>query len=124
MNGRRQNDDVLRMTYRATKSAGSHRAPCIDTTGNFHVETDIYDVHDYEQDQNAFKANYAVSPTAASYGTRSTSAARTCARRYDGKPPVFVSEYGGIRWSTDDSAAGATATAPRPSRSSSSATAA
>ncbi|MBQ8187315.1 MAG: beta-galactosidase, partial [Clostridia bacterium] len=50
MNGRRQWNDVLNLVYNATKSADPTR-PCIDTSGNYHVDkTDVYDVHDYEQD--------------------------------------------------------------------------
>ena len=53
VNGRKQYDDVLRTVYLTTKALDPTR-PCIDTSGNFHVITDIFDVHDYEQDVEKF----------------------------------------------------------------------
>ncbi|MBO2516180.1 MAG: beta-galactosidase [Clostridiales bacterium] len=88
--GRRQNDDVLRMVYRITKAVDKTR-PCIDTSGNYHVETDIFDVHDYEQDVNEWEKRYGkgTEPIYDRFSDRQ--------RRKPGQP-VFVSEYGGIRW--------------------------
>ncbi|WP_152397018.1 glycoside hydrolase family 2 protein [Paenibacillus guangzhouensis] len=57
-NGARQNDDVLRIVYETTKAIDPTR-PVIDTSGNFHVATDIYDVHDYDQNPDTFRARYA-----------------------------------------------------------------
>ena len=51
--GRKQFDELLSTIYSATKSADPTR-PCIDTSGNYHVITDIYDLHDYEQDTTVF----------------------------------------------------------------------
>lgn len=48
---------VIRSVYTMTKAL-DHTRPVIDTSGNFHVRTDIYDVHDYEQDVQAFAAHY------------------------------------------------------------------
>lgn len=101
--GHRQYDDVLRMTYRVTKAADPYR-PCIDTSGNFHVETDIYDVHDYNQDPVTFKEHYDLLMTQGTlyemldepvYNMRKAD----CVNRqhYTGGP-AFVSEFGGIRW--------------------------
>ena len=39
--GRKQDDDLLAIVYRMTKLYDTTR-PCIDTSGNFHVITDIY----------------------------------------------------------------------------------
>lgn len=47
--GRKQVDGLLALTWKITKQYDTTR-PCIDTSGNFHVVTDIFDVHDYEQD--------------------------------------------------------------------------
>lgn len=93
--GTRQNDDVLRMVYRMTKSLDSTR-PCIDTSGNYHVESDIHDVHDYEQNPEEFGRRYGkgTEPIYERFPDRQ--------KRIDGQP-VFVSEYGGIRWSDDTS---------------------
>ena len=102
-NNRRQHDDVLRMVYLATKAVDPYR-PCIDTSGNFHVVTDIYDVHDYLQDPQVFKANYDRLMTEGvlwEYVQRPEATYRN-RQAYDGKKPVFVSEYGGIRWAAGE----------------------
>ena len=83
---------TLSVTYRATKAVDKTR-PVIDTSGGCHVETDIFDTHDYEQSVEIFSERYA--PGKPLYD-------RLQARQhYDGIKPMFVSEYGGIRW-TDD----------------------
>ena len=45
---------ALSTVYHITKAIDSTR-PCIDTSGNFHVVTDIYDIHDYDQNPETFK---------------------------------------------------------------------
>ena len=91
--GRKQNDELLRIVYRGTKQLDETR-PCIDTSGNFHVETDIFDVHDYEQKVEIFKGNYDRLMTEGVLFERFPDR-----QEYDGKKPAFVSEYGGIQWS-------------------------
>ena len=78
------------MVYRITKTFDKTR-PCIDTSGNFHVETDIFDVHDYEQHPDEFRTRYGpgTEPIYERFETR---------QRNKPGQPVFVSEYGGIRW--------------------------
>lgn len=49
VNGAQQDNAVLSSIYYITKAADNTR-PCIDTSGNFHVVTDIYDIHEYTQD--------------------------------------------------------------------------
>jgi len=92
--GRKQFDDLLALVYRATKAADPTR-PCIDTSGNFHVATDIYDLHDYTQDVAEFTAHYEPLGGSNEFTFRSAYNDR---QQYDGKKPFFVSEYGGIRW--------------------------
>ncbi|MBQ4575942.1 MAG: beta-galactosidase [Clostridia bacterium] len=98
--GNRQCDDVLRLVYLATKAADKTR-PCIDTSGNFHVVTDIFDVHDYEQDPVKFASYY---EKIASDGIIRDQIERGSPGRqvYNRKLPVFMSEYGGIRWVEGD----------------------
>ncbi len=88
--GRQQDDDTLRIVYRTIKNLDKTR-PCIDTSGNYHVETDIFDVHDYEQDYKLFKEHYDALVTENvlfdNHKHRQT---------WKGEP-VFMSEYGGIR---------------------------
>lgn len=88
--GRRQIDDILRDVYLATKAADRTR-PCIDTSGNYHVVTDIYDVHNYDQDPAVFASFYA------DLAEKNEFKEHVDRQRYDGKKPVFISEYGGIR---------------------------
>lgn len=94
--GRQQVDSVLRTIYRVTKHLDETR-PCIDTSGNFHVETDIYDVHDYEQDYNVFKENYDKLMTEGILYERFPDR-----QMYSGKGCAWVSEYGGLQWSRGD----------------------
>lgn len=97
---RKQFDDLIATVYKTTKSVDPTR-PCIDTSGNYHVLTDIYDVHNYEQDAVIFKAKYENLYDGGKHDDY-------CSNRqhYDGKVPFFVSEYGGIRWSNDENAWG------------------
>ena len=92
--GHQQYDDNLRMIYRITKLYDTTR-PCIDTSGNFHVETDIFDVHEYDQNPETFKEHLGA-------GTEPIYDRFAARQHYDGKKPVFVSEYGGIWWSDTD----------------------
>ena len=86
---------TLQATYRATKAADPTR-PCIDTSGGFHVETDIFDTHDYEQSGEVYEQRY--QPGAELYD-QFAKGPRRGQQQYDGKLPMFVSEYGGIGWS-------------------------
>ena len=96
--GRRQIDGLLALTYHLTKQYDTTR-PCIDTSGNYHVVTDIFDVHDYEQDPAVFDASYepfknGTGPFFDRLGDR---------QQYQEGQPMFVSEYGGIKWAMDAS---------------------
>ncbi|MCM1115020.1 MAG: beta-galactosidase [Clostridium sp.] len=98
--GRQQYDALLSTVYDYTKAVDSTR-PCIDTSGNFHVKTDIYDVHDYNYDTALFKSNYdkLVTDNILYEHVLLDNPNR---QKYGGQP-VFVSEYGGIKWETDAS---------------------
>ncbi len=90
IDGRKQDDDVLRTVYRTVKNLDKTR-PCIDSSGNYHVETDIFDVHDYDQDCDVFRGHYEQLTNENilfdHQGHRQT---------WKGEP-IFMSEYGGIR---------------------------
>ncbi len=88
----RQNDDLIKIVYEQTKICDPTR-PCIDTSGWYHVKTDIYDIHDYQRDPSVFKECYDrlytenfLYDTWGENGTR---------QRWRGEP-VMISEYGGI----------------------------
>ena len=86
---------ALRAVYRATKALDPTR-PCIDASGYFHVETDIYDVHDYDQNPASFKERYDQLLNGGAYHDRHSKH-----QPYTPGMPFFVSEYGGIRWTED-----------------------
>ena len=52
-----QDDEIIRIVYNVTKSMDRTR-PVIEDSGNYHVVTDIFDIHDYEQDVEKFAARY------------------------------------------------------------------
>ncbi len=94
-NGRKQFDESISLVYEVTKAVDTTR-PCIDSSGWYHVKTDIFCVHDYEQDPVKFKENYDKLMTEGKLHD-------TLWRRqqYRGEA-TFVSEYGGIKWSTEE----------------------
>lgn len=91
-----QTQEGINTVYHVTKALDSTR-PVIDTSGNYHSgATDIFDVHDYEQDPAVFKENYAH----ADEGIVNDQIARSATKHmqtYRGEP-LFISEYGGIGW--------------------------
>lgn len=96
--GRQQYDPLLSTVYRYTKAV-DHTRPCIDTSGNFHVITDIYDVHDYSFDPKFFKQNYDRLMTDGTLYEHVLND-NPNRQRYNGEP-VMISEYGGIKWESD-----------------------
>jgi len=87
-----QNPELLRLIYRVTKAI-DHTRPVIDTSGYVHVETDLYDVHNYDQNPETFAA--AFRPLAE--GGKAWQNAPDRDAPYKGQP-YWVSEYGGIWW--------------------------
>ncbi len=90
VDGRKQDDEVLRSVYLATKAMDPTR-PVIDTSGNFHVQTDVYDVHDYEQDVELYQARYGALEPGQVHETFPKR------QKHEGQP-FFVSEFGGAWW--------------------------
>ena len=96
-NGRRQRDELLATVYDVTKALDKTR-PCIDTSGNYHVKTDIWDTHDYEQDVDVFTKRYKeFDESDILYDPQN----KRCDAEYKGGL-FFVSEYGGIQWSVSN----------------------
>lgn len=96
---RKQYNLLLSTVYDFTKMYDPTR-PCIDTSGNFHTDkTDIYDVHDYRYDVDEFKASYdrLMTDNELYEHVLLDNPGR---QKYNGEP-VFVSEYGGIKWEAD-----------------------
>ena len=100
LQSKEQNNDVIRIIYEQTKQLDPTR-PCVDTSGNFHVKTDIFDVHDYEQDPAIFKENYDKLVTENELVDRHHFRLRRNNLKYGIRQtwqgePIHVSEYGGI----------------------------
>jgi beta-galactosidase/beta-glucuronidase len=82
----------------ATTRALDPTRPINDASGYVHVETDIFTVHDYDQDPNSFRQRYAsVAPE-----ERESTFVRVpeISAPYEGQPYV-VDEYGGTFWIED-----------------------
>jgi len=97
-----QNPELLRTVYRVTKALDPTR-PVIDTSGYVHVETDVYDSHNYTADPAKFLRTFKGFKTGEQPWHNSEKDAS-----YRGQP-YFVSEYGGIWWNpgqADDKAWG------------------
>ena len=89
-----RSSDLLRQTYRFTRLLDPTR-PVIDTSGYTHEITDIYDVHNYEQDPLLFAKQM------------ETAASGECFKNFPEheeyqEQPYFVSEYGGIFWADSE----------------------
>ncbi len=84
---------IIRTVYEETKRLDPTR-PVIDTSGNFHVITDIYDQHDYEQNPETFRKSYI------GYNGKSESFNLNFKDKQIFIPnlPFFLSEFGGIKW--------------------------
>ncbi len=87
--------ELIENLYLATKQADPTR-PVIDSSGSLHIQTDIYDVHDYEQDPQKFADHYG-----------SFKNGKKAFRNFPEQnapyrnQPYFVSEYGGTWWNPE-----------------------
>ena len=86
---------VQKLIYQLTKQMDAMR-PVIDTSGGFHTITDIYDMHDYEQDPVKYKERYDEMLRDPEYVYE----AFPRYQKWNGEP-YFISEYGGTWWSKD-----------------------
>ena len=94
-NGDRYHPLFFNELYELTKRLDPSR-PFLDASGYTHVRTEIWDLHDYDQDPKSFDERYA------KFGKdpQTETLARNDPDReppYAGQP-VMVSEYGGIWW--------------------------
>jgi hypothetical protein len=80
--------------------------PVIDTSGRPAYRDRVYDIHDYEQDPSGVRRALPTgAPLYDPFANR---------QRYDGRKPMFVSEYGGIRWTEDKEGMGVRRRAANP----------
>jgi beta-galactosidase/beta-glucuronidase len=87
-------DRAIRKVYSLTKALDPTR-PVHDASGWTHVETDVYSVHDYEQDSARFRETYAGGPC--DIGEARERFGGEAGAAYAGEPYV-VDEYGGTWW--------------------------
>ena len=104
-------DQALTKAYAVTKALDPTR-PVHDASGWTHVQTDVYSVHDYEQDPETFRATFA-------YGPCDIADVRImfggeAGADYAGQPYV-VDEYGGTWWKDDADKQGSWGYGERPS---------
>lgn len=94
---RKKNTRILESVYKMTKFYDTTR-PCIDTSGNYHIDKrEIYDIHDYEQDVEKFASYYAEIDKGIVNDNIMRNHNGNETQPYFGEP-VFMSEYGGIKW--------------------------
>ena len=93
--GRRQNNDFINMIYEVTRAIDPTR-PIVTNSGSYPCRSDVHDVHDYEQDPEKFREYYShIGEGIVNCQIKRSQPNRTW---YDTRRPVFVSEYGGIKW--------------------------
>lgn len=91
-----ENIAIVEKAVKAAKDYDPTR-PVIDSSGWTHVtETDIYDVHDYEQDPETFTSHYSDL-----HGSAPFINVFDNNLGYDKKSPYFVSEFGGAFFDAD-----------------------
>lgn len=97
---RHQNDDFVRALYYTTKAIDTTR-PCVGTSGNYQVVSDIYDLHDYIQTKKEFEDIY-LAPTYDEFAEKYDKAHEWVSRYQNSKEwgdyALYLSEYGGIQW--------------------------
>lgn len=93
--GRKQFDEGISLLYDMTKALDNTR-PCIDVSGGYHIKTDIFCTHDYNQDIVTFRENYE------RFANENIFYDRLSKRQTYSGEATFVSEYGGIAWNTDE----------------------
>ena len=87
-------DRALRKVYAVTKALDPTR-PVHDASGWTHIQTDVFSVHDYEQDPKRFRDRYADGPC--DVGEAREQFGGEPGAAYGGEPYV-VDEYGGTWW--------------------------
>lgn len=101
INGKRHSIPLIDAIYDITKAYDKTRI-VIANSGSFPTSrTDVHDVHDYEQNPEAFNTYY----KDADKGIVKDQIARSDPHRqkFNTSLPLFVSEYGGIKWVMEES---------------------
>ncbi|MBQ4192654.1 MAG: beta-galactosidase, partial [Clostridia bacterium] len=94
-------DPICQRVYYAVTKEMDPTRPCIDSSGGVHYVTDMYDIHDYEQDPARFKASFDKMLDDPGYVHNPIHQEQLRQNVYEGQP-VWVSEYGGTFWNPDE----------------------
>ncbi len=87
------------IVYEATKLFDSTR-PVVDAAGGFHYKTDMFDVHEYEQDPQKLKEKLDLMLEDEEYFHNPLNNRVLAGHKYYGQP-YWISEYGGTFWNPD-----------------------
>lgn len=97
-----QSDELIKAIYDITKQMDETR-PCIDSSGSCHVATDMFDFHDYEQNVDKFEEYLRpLCDEGIPVDQLARNPVYSHRHKYNGDP-IFVSEYGGIKWDVENS---------------------
>ena len=103
---RNEKNALISSIYKITKKLDSTR-PCIDASGNYRVVSEVYDIHNYNQNPDTFKETWDTFSKLIKENGDSLPADHPFFKEQTnesfhfqpyGGEPIFVSEYGGIRW--------------------------
>ena len=86
--------------YDVTKQMDPYR-PVIDASGGVHWKTDMFDIHDYNQNPDSLRKNLAPMLEDPMYCHNPIHQEQLKRHVYGGEP-VWVSEYGGTFWNPDE----------------------
>jgi len=101
----------LKVCYTVTKDMDPTR-PVIDSSGGVHFLTDMYDIHDYEQDPARFRESFDRMLEDPAYVHNPIHQEQLRMSVYSGQP-VWVSEYGGTYWNPEEPGGWGYGSAPR-----------
>ena len=115
----KEKNALISSIYKLTKRLDPTR-PCIDSSGNHRVISEVYDIHDYQQNPEIYKRRWdnftnlvkekgGKLPLSDEFFTKRGITSREGSGPFFEQPydnqPIFISEYGGIRW-VDESISG------------------
>lgn len=108
----KEQNNLISSIYKLTKRLDETR-PCIDTSGNHRVISEVYDIHDYQQNPEIYKKRWdgftqlinekggKVTLEDEFFKNRGITSREGAGPFFDqpyDDQPIFISEYGGIRW--------------------------
>ena len=89
-----------KVCYAVTKEMDPYR-PVIDASGGVHCVSDMFDMHDYDQNPVTLKANLDKMLNDPGY-VHNPIHQEQCRRNVYGGQPYWISEYGGTFWNPDE----------------------